>query len=123
MEQTDPDDRESVPVAVGVVALAVTKAADVATTAVGLRIAPALGERNPLAVAAMGAYGVFPGLLGVATVTLLGIVAVVEGAFHLSASSDDGALHRGRLACYGVASLYHVGVAVYNAVLIAGVTR
>lgn len=112
----------------GLAALAVTKAADVATTVVGLRASAAVRELNPVADAAIASLGVVPGLvaLGVATVALIG--CVVEGAFVCLARRTDGrptlaggrVTRSGRLLCYGVGSACNAAFAVHNAVLIAG---
>ncbi|MFC7068785.1 hypothetical protein [Halobaculum lipolyticum] len=113
----------------GLAGLAVTKAADVATTVVGLRATAGVRELNPVADAAISSFGLVPGLvaLGVATVAAIG--CVVEGAFAYPARTTGGAAalaagrvgRTGRLLCYGVGCACNAAFAVHNAVLIAGV--
>ncbi|MFC7137851.1 hypothetical protein ACFQRB_18225 [Halobaculum litoreum] len=63
--------------------------ADVVTTVVGLRSTAPLAERNPIADAAILEYGLVPGLVGLAALTVLVIVCVVEGSFGLVAGNGD----------------------------------
>jgi len=113
------------PSAGWIAALGLSKAADVATTVLGLRATAVLAERNPLAAAAMRELGTVPGLVVLGALTVVGIVGIVEGAFRLPllARADGDAVDRrtGRRLCYGVASLCHAGFAVYNAALIVGI--
>ena len=116
--------------AVGVAGLALTKAADVVTTVVGLRGSAAVTEVNPVAGAAIAAFGAVPGLLALGAVTVAAIVCVVEGAFALTGTSATGDRTRedsgpgaptGRLVCYAVGCACNLAFALHNAVLIAHV--
>jgi len=105
-----------------VVVLGLTKAADVATTLLGLRVTTGLVERNPIAAATMRELGAAPGLVGLGALTVLATVAIVEGSFRLAVPADgsDGVLdgRTGRDLCYGLAALCNVAFALHNAALV-----
>ncbi|UIP01330.1 hypothetical protein Hbl1158_15570 (plasmid) [Halobaculum sp. CBA1158] len=117
----------------GVVALALAKTADVATTLVGLASDPAIRERNPVAAAAMTELGTLPGLVVLGALTVAVTAAVIEGGVRLSTPAVDDRpagsdspespdhRHAGRIACYGVGCACNFGFAVHNAVVVAGV--
>lgn len=109
---------------VGAVALAATKAVDLATTVVGLELFSAVDERNPLVAAVIARNGLLPGLLGAAGVTVVFTVVIIEGAFALTparwwdgAAGSPGA---GRVICYGVGCGCNLAFGAYNAALIIG---
>lgn len=110
----------------GVFALAVSKASDLSTTVIGLRLQPILVERNPIAVAFISEYGLLPGLAVFSVVTVTALTLLIEGAFAVlertSAHVDAAAGRWGRLVCYGVGSACNVSFAVYNTVLILSVS-
>lgn len=126
-DATDPTRllRPGSVVLTGVLALTITKASDLSTTVIGLQLRSTLVERNPLAVAFIGEYGLVPGLLAFSVVTVTALTLLIEGAFALlerTAGSVDTAAGRwGRLTCYGVGSACHVAFAVHNATLILSV--
>jgi len=102
-----------------VAALVVTRLGDVLVTYHGLGVG--LVEVNPVAVAAMDALGVVPGLLAVSAAVVVGIVAAGETALRLL---DPPRSRRPvvRALWYGGPALLWAGVCVYNAVLVLRVT-
>ncbi|GAA0202683.1 hypothetical protein [Halobaculum roseum] len=109
----------------GVLGLTVTKSLDLGTTVIGLGVSPAIGERNPIAAAAIVQWGVVPGLLAVGLLTVGLTVLLVEGGFGLAtghARGDGGSSARtGRLICYWVGCACNLAIAAHNVVVILAV--
>lgn len=110
--------------AVGVLALAGTKAGDVLSTLAGLHLVGGLSEGNPLVATTMGSIGTVPGLLVVAAVTVLCIVAVTEAAVLLLRERyavRSARVRYVRAVGYGLPALLNVAVTAHNVALIASV--
>jgi len=107
----------------GVFGLVATKAVDFWTTVIGLGVASTVGERNPIAAAAIAQYGLIPGLLTVGVVTVSVTVLLVEGGFRLAIGATrcaaESPVRAGRAVCYGVGCGCNLAIAAYNAVVIA----
>lgn len=105
----------------GFVLLAGTKAADAATTAIGVRYVPGIVETNPLAHAVFVGEGTLAGLAVLSFVTVSVAVLVAE----LLAVEIRRRLHRDRLAILSKSAVYaglsclFGAVAVSNALLIS----
>ena len=105
----------------GIVLLALTKALDAATTALGLVLVPRIVESNPFAATLFETVGVLPGLL-LGSLAVVGVVVLVTeyGVAKLRRTPDapDWAPTATRIVGYFPPSLLFGAVAVYNAALL-----
>lgn len=108
----------------GIALLTTTKAADAATTAVGLAYVPGVYEANSVAALLFHKMGVTTGLLVSSFVVIVAITAITEVAsITLCARRADAHLASVvRLVGYGVPSALFAAVSVYNVTtLLAGI--
>lgn len=105
----------------GFVLLLGTKAADAATTAVGLYSVPGIVERNPVADAVFGGEGTVAGLavLSVATVAVATVVAELLAVEVRRRLGRDRLALALKAAIYGSLSALFGAIAVHNALLIS----
>jgi hypothetical protein len=102
-----------------ILALAATKAGDLATTIAGLTAVHGLSERNPFAGAILSQFGI-AGLVAVSTIVVLVVVLVVESAGTVLEQSDDTGMGARTAYLLGYVPLVTLftGVTVYNVVLL-----
>lgn len=103
----------------GLLALLVTKSADLLTTVVGLTVVTGLSERNPVGSWAYSEAGA----LGLVLLSLMGVgvlVLTVETTAHWLASLDDTTLSRRHLVwgSYVPVSLIYGYATIHNTILI-----
>lgn len=101
--------------------LAATKAADVVTTFVGLRVASGVHEANPVAAEAMAELGVPFALLALGAAAVLVVTLVTElgaAALAFDVATPTWGPTAIKLTGYGLASGIHLVVAARNAALI-----
>lgn len=117
------DGRGELPLVVGIAAVSATKALDVGTTIIGLTLVDHLEEGNVLVAKSMALLGVETALISVSVLTIAAITISTEAARRLASNPSDAQPIQPatiRLVGYGTPSLYHIGIATYNFVLITG---
>lgn len=102
-----------------ILALAATKAGDLATTIVGLTAVHGLSECNPFAEAILREFGI-AGLFALSTIVVLLVVLVVEFAGTVLEQSDETRMGTDTAYLLGYVPLVTLfaGVTLYNAVLL-----
>lgn len=106
----------------GLAALSATKAVDLCTTLVGLSLRTGFRESNPLIARVIASVGTVPGLVVTASLTVVVVALVTEGAaavLERRSSGPSRGLPALRLVGYGSASAVNLAAAVHNAVLLA----
>jgi hypothetical protein len=103
-EELSTPSLEQRPASIG--ALAAAQGFDVSTTLYGLR-SPNVVEANPVAASAMARLGTVPGLLCLAVLAVLTVVAVTETA---ARRCEGTTLTPGRVRCLGY--LPHVAISL-----------
>jgi len=116
------DGRGELSFGLGVAVLSATKALDAVTTVVGLTAVDHLEEGNELVARTMAVLGVDVALVVISVLTIAGITLSTEAGRRLAAGQPDPSIEPAtvRLVGYGTPSLYHVGIATYNLILITG---
>jgi hypothetical protein len=106
--------------AYGVLALSASKAADLATTVVGLSLRTGFREANPLIAPVIASVGVVPGLLAAASVTVAVVALVTEGGVVALRRGSASPRHLAtvRLFGYGLPTAVSLAAAAHNASLL-----
>lgn len=108
----------------GIALLTATKAADAATTAVGLVYVPGVYEANTVAALLLHRMGVVTGLL-VTSVAVIVVIALVTEVASITVCARRADAHLAsvvRLVGYGVPSTLFAAVSMYNvSKLLAGI--
>jgi len=106
-----------------VAVLAATKAADAATTYLGVEAVAGVREANPVVAGVLAAHGTLAGLAAVTAAVVCAVALVTEAAVAAAARYADAppeSQFAVRLVGYGLPSAVHVAVSARNAAVIAG---
>jgi len=106
-----------------VAVLAATKAADAATTYLGVEVVAGVHEANPVVAGVLAAHGTVPGLAAVTAAVVCAVALVTETAVAAAARYADASPQSQfavRLVGYGLPSAVNVAVSVRNAAVLAG---
>lgn len=102
--------------------LAVSKAADAATTYAGLEWTPGIREANPVVAGAMSAHGVSAAIVATSLLVVVTIVAVTEATVFATEHWMDvppGSDASVRLTGYGLPAVIHFVIAAQNVTVLA----
>ena len=108
----------------GVALLTATKAADAATTGIGLVYVPGIYEANTVVAHLLHQTGVVTGLLvtSVAVIAVIALVTEAASIFVCARRTDAHLASVVRLVGYGVPSVLFAAVSMYNVTkLVAGI--